>query len=126
MKPKVIKFARQQQGNLCPESRWAIGHTYIMRHVLLRQQEITVDDDEYFLDYKDEDGNLTVYFDVEQLRMIDMCRLAYFDESHCKCIDYGCSNRDPYGVYIIFPRDENNRPDVNGTFTDNDGNKESY
>ena len=53
--------------------------------------------------------------------MIDMCRLAYWDESHRKCIIGGCSGRDSYGVYIIFPRDENNRPDINGTFTDNNG-----
>ena len=121
MKPKVIKFARRQQGNLRPDSGWAISRSYIMRQVLLRQREITVEDEEYFADYKDDDGNVPPYFDVEKLRMVDTCRLAYFDESHRKCIVGGCSSRDQYGVYIVFPRDANNRPDVNGTFTDNDG-----
>ena len=92
-----------------------------MRQVLLRQGEITGDDDEYFGEYKGENGKLPNYFDVKELRMIDMCRLAYWDESHRKCIIGGCSSRDSYGVYIIFPRDENNPPDINGTFTDNNG-----
>ena len=58
MKPKVIKFARRQQGCTDPESGWAIARNYIMRQVLLRQGEITGDDDEYFGEYRNENKKL--------------------------------------------------------------------
>ena len=87
MKPQVIKFAKRQQGNKNPESGWAISRRYIMRQILLREKIISVDDKDYFGDdYLDENGNIPEYFDIEKLRMVDTCRLAYFDESHCKCI----------------------------------------
>ena len=61
MKPRVISFKKRQQGIFHPKSDWAIARVMVILQVLLRQEEITMNDS-LPNQFRDTDGRITTVF----------------------------------------------------------------
>ena len=115
LKPKHKKVGKCSQGSDDPKSAWARARYNWNTQLLIRFGELKQED--IPKDCYDENNILRPCFDPSKLDSLTLSKVAWWDETHKKCTIGGLGHKSKDRKYTVFPRDENNKLDLeNGAY----------
>jgi hypothetical protein len=117
MKPVVGKVKKQAQGSTDPTSRWARARLGFNTQVLIRFGKLP--EEEFERIRERHGGTLPAWFDPTQMNPLKPQQVAWWDETHRKCIIGG--QRAGATHYVRFPRNPEGKLDFNaGKYDDSE------
>ena len=108
LKPSVRKVKKQAQGSTDPTSKWARARLGFNTQVLIRFGKLP--EEEFEKIRQKNDGTLPAWFDPEKMKPLKPQQVAWWDETHRKCIIGG--QRAGATHYVRFPRTPDGKLDL--------------
>jgi hypothetical protein len=108
LKPSIRKVKKQAQGSTDPTSKWARARLGFNTQILIRSGKLP--EEEFEKIRQKNGGTLPAWFDPEKMKPLKPQQIAWWDETHRKCIIGG--QRAGATHYVRFPRTPEGKLDL--------------